>query len=52
VAAGREPDDDMATVCVTSGPAPLNSAPQDKQNRLDAGTSFEQLGQITRVPLG
>ena len=39
-----------ATVSVTKDAPPFSTAPHDRQKRLDSGTSFAQVRQVTTIP--
>jgi hypothetical protein len=41
----------VATVCVTRGTPPFSSEPHDRQKRLESGTFFAQVRQVTSIPL-
>lgn len=49
---GAGVEEGVATVCVTRGPPPLSAEPQDRQKRLESGTSFAQARQVTGIPCG
>jgi hypothetical protein len=44
-------EEGVATVCVTMGAPPLSAEPQDRQKRLESGTSFAQVRQVNTIPL-